>query len=592
MNFLDKLSSNNIARYLAAAILLVAPLVAYPLVWGKLIDNFVPLWGDVECLSLREIAILAIAFIILFPERIINALKEKSHQYYFFITSIIVIGLIFLQQLLYGGAVDFINLGLFYVTVPAAGFALSFEIKKLAKYYFALLFIILIVFSFTGDSKFLTGFVGNWNWNLSLIAVAIPSVFLLFKWSAKVYYLISSLSILGFLILVYYWNASIMPKGAIAGVVGAILGIVIISIIKLNKRHLACIFMFAALAVGFISFLLSTQGANAKDTRVQLWQGALSSSLSYSYIGHGPGRFESKVKPFIPEEYYFTEFVADRHPHPHNEFLYYLSSFGIIGIVLLYLLISNALYSCNIKHKNQTWMLFVALTFIIHGQFDILLATPLAGTIFLLFAGALANNKNKGEPTPYISVRYVLALMAISFTIYLASLTYNSTKYLRLGRLNLHNNQKAAAKVNFIKSLTYKLNSPALYSAGSIELFDYKNPIKAIEYFDKIHNNLKLDSYVHSRSFAARAKFVTGQYKAALLDFEMEEKNYPLSALNSGFIFMAKKALNFEPAELATSYKKFEYLMALRGLKVSDFSKLQRNPRLDDMALSQVKEQK
>jgi hypothetical protein len=76
MSFIDKLSSNVIARYLAAAILLVSPLLSYPLVWGKIVDNFVPLWGDVECFTLGEIAMLAAAFIILFPEKIINALQE------------------------------------------------------------------------------------------------------------------------------------------------------------------------------------------------------------------------------------------------------------------------------------------------------------------------------------------------------------------------------------------------------------------------------------------------------------------------------------------------------------------------------------
>lgn len=592
MNLIDKLSYHNLARYLAAAILLLAPLFAYPLVWQKLSSNFVPLWGDVSCLSLGEIAILATAFIILFPERIINALKEKSHKYYYFVMSGILIFIILLQQIIYGGSWDFVNLGLFYITVPAAGFALAEEIKKLAKYYFVLLLILLLVFSFTGETKFLTGFVGNWNWNLSLIAVAIPSVFLLFNLPIKVFYILSSFCLAGFFIFVYLWNYLIMPKGTIAGVAGAIVGMVIVSMIKLPKRHLAVIFMFAALAVGFISFLLSEKGTNSTDTRVQLWQGALSYGLTQTHIGHGPGRFESKVKPFIPEEYYFTEFVANRHPHPHNEFLYYLCSFGLFGIIFLYFLTSNAIYSCDLKDKNNTWMLFVMLTFIIHGQFDILLSTPLAGTIFLLFAGSLANELPKEDKVGFLSVRYILFLMALSYTIYLATLSYNSSKYLRLGHLNLLNNQKVAAKIDFAKSLTYKLNSAALYSAGAIELFDYKNPVKAIELFNKIHQDLKLDSYVHSRSYLARAKFVTGKYQDALVDFELEEKNYPLSALNSGFIFTARQALKASPSDLANSYKKFEYLMALRGLKVEDFNKLQRNSDWDDWAFSKVKELK
>jgi tetratricopeptide (TPR) repeat protein len=237
-------------------------------------------------------------------------------------------------------------------------------------------------------------------------------------------------------------------------------------------------------------------------------------------------------------------------------------------------------------------MLFVVLMFIIHGQFDILLSTPLAGTIFLLFAGSLANKGYQDKEIGFLSVRYILFLIVVSYTVYCASLNYFSTKYLRLGRLNLVKNQKALAKVNFAKSLTYKLNSAALYSAGAIELFDYKNPVKAIELFDKIHHQLKLDSYVHSRGYVARAKFVTGQHKAALLDFELEEKNYPLSALNSGFIFTVRQALKFSPESLALSFKKFEYLMSLRGLKVNEFSKLQRNPVWDDLPFSKVKEQK
>ena len=74
--------------------------------------------------------------------------------------------------------------------------------------------------------------------------------------------------------------------------------------------------------------------------------------------------------------------------------------------------------------------------------------------------------------------------------------------------------------------------------------------------------------------------------------FELEEKNYPLSALNSGFIFTARQALKASPSDLANSYKKFEYLMALRGLKVEDFNKLQRNSDWDDWAFSKVKELK
>ncbi|MBN9430027.1 MAG: O-antigen ligase family protein [Burkholderiales bacterium] len=65
------------------------------------------------------------------------------------------------------------------------------------------------------------------------------------------------------------------------------------------------------------------------DTRVELWRGSVMMFEAHPLIGIGPGRYREANRQLIAEGH-LSERIAE-HGHPHNEYLAWLASGGVIG---------------------------------------------------------------------------------------------------------------------------------------------------------------------------------------------------------------------------------------------------------------------
>lgn len=65
------------------------------------------------------------------------------------------------------------------------------------------------------------------------------------------------------------------------------------------------------------------------DTRVELWRGSIMMFEAHPVIGIGPGRYRQANRQLIADGH-LSERIAE-HGHPHNEYLAWLASGGVIG---------------------------------------------------------------------------------------------------------------------------------------------------------------------------------------------------------------------------------------------------------------------
>lgn len=327
------------------------------------------------------------------------------------------------------------------------------------------------------------------------------------------------------------------------------------------------------------------------DSRIQLWRGAFDLVNNNILFGVGPGRFEDVIPHYLPEDYFRTPFVADRHPHPHNEILLYLSNFGVIGLIWAVLLITvlvRGIIRLRSFDRIGLGLAFAALVLLLHGQLDVLLSTPLAGGIFLLLAGMFWKS---GAPRPEpvqtaipVRARRIAALFCILAGVYIAWGNFASGLALRSARLARDRGDIPKASADLRKSLNVKPTPQAYLFQGSIKLFDRKDPVAAANAFGELEKRLGLSNYSHANGLMARALASSGREKEALVYFEREQRNFPLSGLNAGFALMVLRR-NASPEIVSAAEERFHTVMAAKGLTPADFPLLLRNPLWDDSPL-------
>lgn len=68
-------------RQMIAYFLLLLPLFAYPLVWMRPVLGKVPFWGDAPLINGCVTGFLALAVILLYPERVKKLMKKSPSRY-------------------------------------------------------------------------------------------------------------------------------------------------------------------------------------------------------------------------------------------------------------------------------------------------------------------------------------------------------------------------------------------------------------------------------------------------------------------------------------------------------------------------------
>ncbi len=591
----SKSMNNNFFTFPTASLFLLC-FTAYPLGFGKVLFGSVPYFGDVPLVDLNVLPFFAAALIFLRPGFLSGLWLKDGLSRWLLLTTGAGILLAAVQQFRLSGPSDRFCVALFYLLLPPAGCAWADSWRRQLPFFFTGLAVITLIINFNEFFHKLEpiGLSGNWNWNQTLLAVSLPFPFLLLcRKHARLVILTAASSAVFLLWLLFPANTS---RAAIIAIPGAALVLLCSQLGATSRiRVLPAILVAAGGVALFLTVMLAPPAPIAAelnaDSRIQLWRGAFDLVNNNILFGVGPGRFEDVIPHYLPEDYFRTPFVADRHPHPHNEILLYLSNFGVIGLIWAVLLITvlvRGIIRLRSFDRIGLGLAFAALVLLLHGQLDVLLSTPLAGGIFLLLAGMFWKS---GAPRPEpvqtaipVRARRIAALFCILAGVYIAWGNFASGLALRSARLARDRGDIPKASADLQKSLNVKPTPQAYLFQGSIELFDRKDPVAAADAFGELEKRLGLSNYSHANGLMARALASSGREKEALVYFEREQRNFPLSGLNAGFVLMVLRR-NASPEIVSAAEERFHTVMAAKGLTPADFPLLLRNPLWDDSPL-------
>ena len=208
--------NDSLLRQLLAYFLWLSPLLAYPLVWLRPFYGKVPLWGDVQFISSHVTGLIAVAIVLLYPERV-KKLFTKSPARYWMISSAAAAIIAMANYIIFPGSPMVLATVLQTLCLPLAGAALAPQIRRAALPCGAVCAVVLIVFTATGD-RFLTGFTGNWNWNMTMICATLPALTVIL-FPKKHPFIIAGIISAMFLAAVFFFIPEIAPRGTVAAMI-------------------------------------------------------------------------------------------------------------------------------------------------------------------------------------------------------------------------------------------------------------------------------------------------------------------------------------------------------------------------------------
>ena len=554
-------------RTVAAWVLLSLPLAAHPLFWVRVFRSRLIVWHYVTLVTLPVMAAAAAAVLLLTGFRDIRRNCMAFRLNLLLVLSAAVLLVQSAARSIYTGTrlepEDW-----FLPLLPLAGMALSREILRILPRWGTLVLAVLIVF--TVRFPFFIGLPGNWNWNLSLLACLIPAPFLLFSLKSTSFW-IPVLAVAGFLGVFSAFRPELAPFGVIVGVIIASAALWLLWKLPRRQRIFITILGGGAGIAMFLAIWLGPADSANRDSRIWLWRGSVELALRKGALGIGSGKFEREIEPYLPKEYYFSKFAASLHSHPHNELLALWCAYGVPGVVFLMLFTLAAVSGLRNGSAIRVWGFWLFMVLSVHGEVDVLLQTPLAGSLWLIVGGALAGDgRSSEEAHPWRGIAGALAVTAFT------GVTFMASWYYREGMLSYWEHDRYIALKKLEKSLALRETPAARYIAGNIER-QLRNPRSAVRHFEKLS-----PGYLHSHLYMGWAYAEMGEYKAALDCLDMEAKAFPMSALNVYKQLEIMRRTGEDEPSLASREARLKYLLRLRGVSLEE---LLANHELDDRPL-------
>ena len=539
----------------AAWILLSLPLVVYPLFWVRFFRSRLVAWDRVTLITLPVLALFAAAVLLLTG---FSRLRRKCASsgldllLVLFAAALLVLSLA--RSLYFGRRLE--PEEWFLPLMPLAGMALSREVLRILPRWGTLVLGVLIVFTLRFPD-YCIGLPGNWNWNLSLLAVLIPAPFLLRGMKAKRFWIPVAASAV-FLLVFSVLKPALAPRGVIVGAIVASGALWLLWKLPRRQRIFITILGGAAGVAMLLSVWLGPADPAIRSSRFWLWRGSVELALKNGVFGCGAGHFEREIPPWLPKEYFFSEFATDLHTHPHNELLAAWCSYGAAGLGFMLLLTLAAVSGLRNYSSVRVWGFWLFMVLFLHGQFDVVLQTPLAGTLCLVVGGALAgaHPERKDE-----KLHLKCGLAAATAAALLALVMFRASWLYREALLDLRRGDSFIAMKKLEKSLALWETPDARYRLGWIELFDLKSPDAAIRHFRKL-----APGYLHSNLYMGKAYADKKELKKAMNCLDVESKAFPMSALNAYMKLAIMQEVGEDEAALAYYRGRLNYLLKLRGV--------------------------
>jgi len=543
------------ARRLAAWILLIAPLFAYPLVFGGTFAgrNF----GFVEAVTPGVIGIFALGVAITFPERIIALGKSKA----WFGRLVVLLCVLFLfwslTRTLAFDAMTKFQLSLFYTALPLGCIAVGDELKKILPGALIGFGALAAIYGFFSPCSY--GFLLNWNWNSTIVKIGIGALALrLFPHEKRKIFIAAALLLAVNLVVELSWRGNYFSLGSWLAIAFASLTLVLVNKIPEKKRGLC---VGVAVLLSTVAILVLPQSyPQSRDCRVQLWRGTNNLVAQNWVTGVGAGNFEDRIQEALPAEFYYTRHLAPRHPHPHNETLVFLAAFGIAGGFFLAALLATAMHSSKSDGATNLlrWTIFVLF---FHGSVDVLLSEALPGVLFYACAGALIELEPTDEKK-WLLPRGICLAASFYFALFCAILNLLGSSAYRQAMILYQKGEPCDKALQ--RALYFRPDARTLYLAGWAHFRQGDFPA-AQNFFTRIHTEHHLRGYFHSNYCAGVAAMNQGRYREAARFFEREERRYPFSITNAyAMAYLAH--LTHAPSEFQLAARqKVLVLLAMRG---------------------------
>jgi len=451
--------------------------------------------------------------------------------------------------------------GLGLLIFPLLGMAYRRECQKYLPQVLAALFVInlihIAIFGIISPHPY--GITGNWNWSWTLLAAGAPAmaIFLPARHRIKAAVALGAAALL----LPVLFFPQYLSKGTL--IAAALTAVIMLARRVLSWRK----FVIAAGAGAIILLAVLPSIRPESDIRRYVWQGA---AATLTLTGHGPGSFENIIPGNLAGEYFVSPYAADRHPHPHNQLLLYANDYGLFGLLFFAILMLLALRN-SFHRSDNALLLWPFLLFLLHGMVDTVLSTVVIGSLFLLLAGTLAS-RGKFRPHP----NYLVANIAFVLAGLLLVSNLVSNYCYREAKLALLDDNVDTAARYILWSTNTRPNNDNLYLAGTIALFNQKDPVKAERYFMAMNQS----NYSHRNGRLARALAAQQKYAESIPYFEAEERNFPLSLINLYHFNQVRSKLN-----LPFDKQAFEDILKVKNIPAKEIPCILKNNVLDDNLL-------
>lgn len=572
-------------KKIMTAAIFFAILAAYPLSWSLLAGISPHLWGDLKLFAPENMTLLFLA-IAAFSTLFIQ-LKDKQIELYRKIPFLLAGAMIFIlviHQIVFPANFDFFLAGCFPISAFLAGAALATSWKKSFPVFAGIFAIILLVYSAL-TSNFI-GFPGNWNWNFTLTAITIPALLSFFCRGRK-NMIFSAAAIVIFISAGVIKRPEIVPKGTLLALAGASAALLLLDQVPKNRRPLI---VTMVLTIGIFAFFLFIYlfGRELNDYRIQLWRGSCRLFVEHPFAGCGQSRFEGLIPDFLPEEYHFVPFRAERHTHPHNEMLFLLTSFGITGVLFLLFAMVNALRAPDgEKNHNTKYLQWLLLVLFIHGMLDVLLGEIHTGMIFYVTLGALnalpSNDLEHGiarkdSRIGRLAGRISGVVLLILFCFFSAR-NFLGTKLCREAKL-IYSSDRARALDLLYRAEKIKPTPETTYLIA-VAHFRTGEMAQAAKKFAELETKFGWTGYIHSNGLTARIYAEQNLFKSAAKYFAREHRRFPFSIVNTCYELQMLRTL---APEAAKEYNNaFEQLLRRRGIDRNFLPIIMHNQYLDDL---------
>lgn len=194
--------------------------------------------------------------------------------------------------------------------------------------------------------------------------------------------------------------------GAILAVLSAFLIYYIIA--KINTKYLITTLYFllflCALFPAMVTFIYGQPAINDRSSfasRIMIWQSAQSILADNFVLGVGASNFQDK---YLQYQKKFPDYLEWAVPHPHNTFLTFWTSGGVLALIGFLILIfwiitniSNFILNNNNLSAHTLYLILYTLYFLIHSSVDTLYFKNDLSVLFWFFIALIVLQKNNNN---------------------------------------------------------------------------------------------------------------------------------------------------------------------------------------------------